>query len=236
MKIKGKCVLITGSAKRGGAELVKTFASAGARVILHCNNSVNDAELLLPTLPGTGHRIIRADFAEMAEVERLISEAGTFDILINNASIFFRPGSPEDINRTGLYHQINFLAPQKLLEAWSKQQLSEACAVNILDQAVLKTGSGGYWQSRYDLMQLTFELAVKLGKQNFRVNAVAPGITETDMMKAVPKEIIDPMIQQIPLRRLGQPEDIANAFVFLASEEASYITGVVLQVDGLARS
>ena len=69
-----------------------------------------------------------------------------------------------------------------------------------------------------------------------QVNAVAPGITETDMMKAVPKEVIEPMIKQIPLRRLGQPEDIANAFVFLASDEASYITGVVLSVDGMART
>ena len=68
------------------------------------------------------------------------------------------------------------------------------------------------------------------------MNALAPGIIETDMMKAVPKEIIDPMIAQIPLRRLGQPQDIANAFVFLASDEASYITGVVLSVDGMART
>lgn len=67
------------------------------------------------------------------------------------------------------------------------------------------------------------------------MDAVAPGITETDMMKAVPKEIIEPLVAQIPLRRLGQPEDIANALVFLASEKASYITGVVLSVDGLAR-
>ena len=83
---------------------------------------------------------------------------------------------------------------------------------------------------------MTVSLARELGPKGIRVNAVAPGITETDMMKAVPKEIIDPMIAQIPLRRLGQPEDIANAFVFLASEEASYITGVVLSVDGMART
>ena len=68
------------------------------------------------------------------------------------------------------------------------------------------------------------------------MNAVAPGIIETDMMKAVPKEVIDPLIRQIPLRRLGQPEDIANAFAFLASEEASYINGVILSVDGMART
>ena len=83
---------------------------------------------------------------------------------------------------------------------------------------------------------MTLSLARELGPKGIRVNAVAPGITETDMMKAVPREVIEPMIRQIPLRRMGQPEDIANAFLFLASDEASYITGVVLQVDGLARS
>ncbi len=79
-------------------------------------------------------------------------------------------------------------------------------------------------------------MAYYLGSEGIRVNAVAPGITETDMMKAVPREVIEPMIERIPLRRLGQPEDIANAFVFLASDEASYITGVILSVDGMARS
>ena len=71
---------------------------------------------------------------------------------------------------------------------------------------------------------------------NIRVNAVAPGITNTDMVKALPKEMIQPLINSVPLRRIGEPEDIANAFVFLASEKASYITGVVLHVDGLSRT
>ena len=83
---------------------------------------------------------------------------------------------------------------------------------------------------------MTVSLSRELGPKGIRVNAVAPGIIETDMMKAVPKEIIDPLIRQIPLRRLGQPEDIANAFAFLASEEASYINGVILSVDGMART
>ena len=93
-----------------------------------------------------------------------------------------------------------------------------------------------YPTSKFAVNGLTLSLARELGPKGIRVNAVAPGITETDMMKAVPKEIIDPLIAQIPLRRLGQPEDIANAFVFLASDEASYITGVVLSVDGMART
>ena len=93
-----------------------------------------------------------------------------------------------------------------------------------------------YPASKFAVNGLTVSLARELGPKGIRVNAVAPGITETDMMKAVPKEVIEPMIARIPLRRLGRPEDIANAFVFLASEEASYITGVVLSVDGMARS
>ncbi len=82
----------------------------------------------------------------------------------------------------------------------------------------------------------TLSLARELGPKGIRVNAVAPGITDTDMMQAVPKEIIEPLIARIPLRRLGTPKDVANAFVFLASDMASYITGVTLSVDGMARS
>lgn len=83
---------------------------------------------------------------------------------------------------------------------------------------------------------MTLSLARELGPYGIRVNAVAPGITDTDMFKSVPKEYVEPLIARIPLRRVGTPEDVANAFTFLASDKASYITGVVLSVDGLARS
>lgn len=109
--------------------------------------------------------------------------------------------------------------------------LSTSSIVRISGQA-----SGvAYPASKFAVNGLTISLARELGPKGNRVNAVAPGITETDMMKAVPKEVIDPLVKQIPLGRLGQPEDIANAFAFLASDEASYITGVVLSVDGMAR-
>ncbi len=93
-----------------------------------------------------------------------------------------------------------------------------------------------YPASKFAVNGLTVSLARELGPKGIRVNAVAPGIIETDMIKAVPKEVIDPMIARIPLHRLGQPEDIAKAFAFLASDDASYITGVVLSVDGMART
>ena len=228
MKIKGKCVLITGSAKRGGAELVKTFASAGARVILHCNNSVNDAELLLPTLPGTGHRIIRADFAEMAEVERLISEAGTFDILINNASIFFRPGSPEDAAAAKLYDRINFQVPKRLLEIFYQMSPPDGAVVNITDCMSLVPGQGSYWQSKKDLTELTIALAVPWAERKLRINAIAPGAV------LPPSWALDSAMSKIlaatPLHRSTAPGDIAELTGFLLT--CPSITGTVIPLDG----
>ena len=93
-----------------------------------------------------------------------------------------------------------------------------------------------YPTSKSAVNGLTWSLARELGPSGIRVNAVAPGITKTDMVAALPEKMIQPLINAIPLRRVGEPEDIANAFVFLASDNASYISGEVLHVDGLARS
>ena len=227
MKIEGKCVLITGSAQRCGAELAKTFAASGAKVIVHCNSSTAEAEKLCAALPGSGHRMIKADLARKDEVASLISHAGKFDILINNASLFFRPGSPEDINGSELYHRVNFLAPRALLEAWAEQNLPEACAVNILDQAVLNPGSGGYWRSRNDLMQLTTKLAKELGYRNFRVNAVAPGPMLPPYWK--PDSRMEKTLPTLPLRRPVSPQDFAAAVKFLCKCDS--ITGAILPVD-----
>ena len=93
-----------------------------------------------------------------------------------------------------------------------------------------------YPASKFAVNGLTKSLARELGRKNIRVNAVAPGVTETDMVASLPKNVIEPLIATIPLGRVGKPEDIANAFLFLASDMASYITGEILQVDGAARA
>ncbi len=93
-----------------------------------------------------------------------------------------------------------------------------------------------YPTSKFAVNGMTLSLARELGPKGIRVNAVAPGIINTDMMRAIPKEVIEPLIARIPLKRLGEPEDIANAFVFLASDKAGYITGVTLSVDGMSRT
>ena len=97
-------------------------------------------------------------------------------------------------------------------------------------------GGVAYPASKYAVNGLTWSLARELGPSNIRVNAVAPGITKTDMVAALPDEVIQPMINMIPLRRIGEAEDIANAFLYLASDLASYVTGEILSVDGAMRS
>jgi 3-oxoacyl-[acyl-carrier protein] reductase/7-alpha-hydroxysteroid dehydrogenase len=136
-----------------------------------------------------------------------------------------------DLNVKGVFN-----ATRAAVEIMEKR--GEGVILNTSSMVSLTGQPSGlaYPTSKFAVNGMTVSLARELGPKGIRVNAVAPGIIETDMMKAVPKEVIEPMIQRIPLKRLGQPEDIANAFVFLASEEASYITGVILSVDGMARA
>ena len=166
---------------------------------------------------------------------------GCIDILVNNAGVSestpFMDYTEDtfdkvmDLNVKGVFNATR-AAAECMVARGSGVILNTSSMVSLTGQP-----SGfAYPASKFAVNGLTVSLARELGPKGVRVNAVAPGITETDMMKAVPKEVIDPMIARIPLRRLGQPEDIANAFVFLASEEASYITGVVLSVDGMART
>ena len=188
---------------------------------------------------------ISPNLASMESVRKAFKEAtekyGCVDILVNNAGISentsFMDYTEEtfdkvmDLNVKGVFNTTR-VAAECMVARGKGVILSTSSMVSISGQP-----SGfAYPASKFAVNGLTVSLARELGPKGIRVNAVAPGITETDMMKAVPKEVIEPMIERIPLRRLGQPEDIANAFVFLASDEASYITGVILSVDGMARS
>ena len=112
------------------------------------------------------------------------------------------------------------------------------CIINTSSMVSISGQPGGvaYPTSKFAVNGMTLSLARELGPSNIRVNAVAPGITRTDMVAALPKEMIEPMTAAIPLRRIGEPEDVANAFVFLASDMASYVTGEVLSVDGAMRA
>ena len=248
MRLKDKVAIITGGSRGIGYATADAFLREGATVIITASSpeTVQKAvEKLQAAHPGRTVGGISPDLSNLGSVRSAFKEAtskyGCVDILVNNAGVSestpFMHYTEEtfdkvmDLNVKGVFNATR-AASECMIARGKGVILSTSSMVSIYGQP-----SGfAYPASKFAVNGLTVSLARELGPKGIRVNAVAPGITETDMMKAVPKEVIEPMIKQIPLRRLGQPEDIANAFVFLASEEASYITGVVLSVDGLART
>ena len=248
MRLQDKVALITGGSRGIGFATAQAFLREGAVVVITAStreNAQRAAEKLKEQFPGARVAGIAPDLTDLKDVQRafrhVAEEFGSLDILVNNAGV--SESTPlsgytqeqfekvMDLNVNG-----TFYAAKAAAEIMEKQGsgviLNTSSVVSVYGQPA----GAAYPASKFAVNGLTLSLARELGPKGIRVNAVAPGITETDMMKAVPKEVIEPLIRQIPLGRLGRPEDIANAFVFLASEEASYITGVVLQVDGLART
>lgn len=248
MRLKNKIAIITGGSRGIGFATADKFLQEGATVILTAStqDSADKAVALLKEkYPDSVVAGISPDLSSLSSVREAFRSAtekyGCVDILVNNAGVSestpFTEYTEEtfdkvmDLNVKGVFNATK-AASECMIARGNGVILSTSSMVSISGQP-----SGfAYPASKFAVNGLTVSLARELGPKGIRVNAVAPGITRTDMMKAVPKEVIEPLISQIPLRRLGEPEDIANAFVFLASDEASYITGVVLSVDGMARS
>ena len=248
MKFKNKIAVITGGSRGIGYATATAFLKEGATVIITASRESTAAaavEQLRKAFPDSTVEGISPDLSDYAQVEaafdRIYRQYGRLDVLVNNAGISESTPLSDytqelfqkvmDLNVTGVFNAAR--AAARLME-----QQGSGVILNTSSMVSIYGQSAGvaYPTSKFAVNGLTLSLARELAPKGIRVNAVAPGITETDMVRALPKEMIDPLIRQIPLGRLGQPEDIANAFVFLASEDASYITGVVLQVDGLAKS
>ena len=248
MRLKDKVAIVTGGSRGIGRATVEAFLREGAKVVLAASSpetagrAVDSIREKMPDAVVEGNYPTLSSYESVKEAfDGVVRKFGRIDILVNNAGVSeatpFTDYTEETFDRVmslnlkGVYSATR-AAVDTMVEQGSGVILNTSSMVSRYGQP-----SGvAYPVSKFAVNGLTLSLARELGPKGIRVNAVAPGITETDMMKKVPKEVIEPMIQQIPLRRLGQPEDIANAYVFLASDEASYITGVVLSVDGLARS
>ena len=248
MRLKDKVAIITGGSRGIGFATAERFLQEGAKVIITASSVANAekaAAKLQEKYPEAVVEGISPNLSSLESVreafEVVIAKYGCLDILVNNAGVSestpFMNYTEEtfdkvmDLNVKGVFNASR-VAADHMAQRGQGVILSTSSMVSVYGQP-----SGiAYPTSKFAVNGFTLSLARELGPKGVRVNAVAPGITETDMMKAVPEAVIQPMIAQIPLRRLGQPEDIANAFVFLASDEASYITGVVLRVDGMARS
>ena len=248
MRLNNKVAIVTGGSRGIGYATVEAFLREGAKVILTASSPAS-AEKAVASLkekyPEAVVEGISPNLTSLESVQAAFGEVlkkyGRIDILVNNAGMSERTllndyteelfDKVMDLNVKGVFN-----ASRAVVDAMTAQGSGVILSTSSMVSKYGQPAGFTYPASKFAVNGMTLSWARELGPKGIRVNAVAPGITETDMMKAVPKSVIDPMIAQIPLRRLGQPEDIANAFVFLASDEASYITGVVLSVDGMARS
>ena len=246
--LNGKVAVVTGGTRGIGFEIVRKYLANGAKVVLFGSRQETVEKALEKLKAENSSWEVEGKFPKLtdaAEVERAVMEVkekfGRIDILVNNAGIsqstpLYNYTAEEfdkviDLNVKAVFYAI--LPAAKIM----KEQ-GGGCIINTSSMVSISGQPGGvaYPTSKFAVNGLTLSLARELGPSNIRVNAVAPGITRTDMVAALPKEMIEPMTAAIPLRRIGEPEDVANAFVFLASDMASYVTGEVLSVDGAMRA
>ena len=240
-----KVAIITGGTRGIGLETARLFKENKAEVIIF-GSKKETVEKAVSELKNEGVEVEGYcpnlnDFNEISQViEKIYNKYGHIDILVNNAGISankkIEDTTPEDfekiinLNVNAMFNMCKAVVPY-MKKNHGGVILNTSSMVSIYGQP-----SGvGYPTSKFAVNGITKSLARELAPSNIRVNAVAPGVTNTDMIVALPKEMIEPLIKTIPLGRIGEPRDIANAFLFLASDMASYITGVVLSVDGAAR-
>ena len=248
MKMKDKIVLVTGGAAGIGKATALRFAEEGAKVIICDVNETAGQE----TLKELGGDVVfyKVNVSNREEVQKWVDEViakyGRIDVIVNNAGIVrdgqlvkFKEGQLVgqmaeadfdlviSINLKGVFNCGQAVAPQMIKQGGGV--ILNASSVVGLDG---NFGQTNYVATKSGVIGMTKVWARELGKYGIRVNAVAPGFIATEILNSMPKKIIDGMKAKTPLRRMGDPRDIANAYLFLASDEASFITGETLRVDG----
>jgi 3-oxoacyl-[acyl-carrier protein] reductase len=241
MRLKDKVAVITGGLRGIGKETAKRFIEQGAKVLLADYQATGADEVLHELGDAQSVQFIQADVTSTVDVEKMVQKAldafGRIDILINNAGItadgFLLKLEEEawqrvlDVNMTGVFKCTKAVIPH-MMEQGSGVILNASSVVGLYGNV----GQTNYAATKAGVIGMTKSWAKELGPKGIRVNAVAPGFIVTDMTAKVPQKVLDIMESKTPLRRLGQAVDIANAYVFLASDDASYINGTVLSVDG----
>lgn len=242
--LKGKVAIVTGGTRGIGLAVVKKFLDNGAAVVL-CGSREETVNKALAEIkserPEAQAEGAWPDLTSLAEVQKMASDVyekyGKIDILVNNAGISARDSiyqyTEEEFDKIMNLNIKAVFNCTRAVVGYMKEQkggsvINTSSVVSIYGQPA----GCGYPASKFAVNGLTKSLARELGADNIRVNAVAPGVTRTDMVAALPKEMVDRLAAGIPLGRVGEPEEVADAFLFLASNMASYITGEILSVDG----
>lgn len=247
MNFSEKTAVVTGGSRGLGRAICLELARGGANVVLCYAGNEAAANETVAACESLGAKAvaIRCDVSKEDEVKALMDAAlktfGRIDILVNNAGISAReplyqydPAAFKnimDLNVTAVFNGCRAVAP--IMKAQGGGAIiNTSSMVSIYGQP-----SGvGYPTSKFAVNGLTRSLARELGRDNIRVNAVAPGVTRTDMVANLPEDMVKRICAPIPLQRMGEPQEVANAFLFLASDLASYVTGEILSVDGAAQT
>jgi 3-oxoacyl-[acyl-carrier protein] reductase len=241
-RLTGKIAVVTGGADGIGRATALRFASEGATVAVWDMNAEKGEQIVAQIVSnGDKAAFIKVNTANFAEVEaatkRVVELFGRYDILINNAGITrdatLKKMTPElwqqviDVNLTGVFNCAKCAADVMTKNGWGR--IINASSVVALYG---NFGQTNYVATKAGLIGITKTLAKELGKRGVTVNAVAPGFILTEMVKKMPPEVLKSMEDKVPLRRLGLPEEIAAVYAFLASDDAAYINGATISVDG----
>jgi 3-oxoacyl-[acyl-carrier protein] reductase len=242
MRLLNKVAIITGGASGIGKETARLFAQNGAKLVIADYNEAAGQTALEELLAlGTEAEFVKADVSNRDDVQNLVNTAvekfGRIDILVNNAGITrdgwlvkMDPAQWDQvisINLTGVF-TCTQLAAGIMMQQGEGVILNAASVVGLYGNV----GQTNYAAAKAGVIGMTKSWAKELGPKGIRVNAVAPGFIVTGMTDKMPEKVLGMMEEKTPLRRLGQPEDIAKAYLFLASDDASFVNGAVLSVDG----
>jgi 3-oxoacyl-[acyl-carrier protein] reductase len=232
--LAGKNALVTGASRGIGRAIAVSLADAGASVVVGYRSGKEEAESLAAEIGG---RAVQADVASAEEARRLVEEAGDVDILVNNAGLT-RDGllarMSDDDWRTVIETNLSsvFYTCRAVTRPMMKKRAGSIVNVSSIVGVHGNWGQTNYAASKAGIIGFTKSLARELGSRNVRANVVAPGYVLTQLTEVLPDEALAAMIEATPLGRAGVPEDVAGAVRFLCSDEASFITGEVLLVDG----
>lgn len=242
MRLKDKVALITGGANGIGKETAFTFAREGAKVVIADFSDAAGEEVVAQLKQqGAEALFVKVDVSNRDSVdamaEEAIAEFGRIDVLINNAGItqdamLTKMTADQwqkviDVNLSGVFHCTQAVVPHMVSQGRGKV-INTSSVVGVRGNI----GQTNYAATKAGVIGMTKTWAKELGRKGINVNAVAPGFIETGMVAKIPEKVIQQIVDKVPLQRLGQPSDIANAYLFLASDESNYVSGTVLEVDG----
>ena len=242
MRLKDKVAIITGAARGIGEATAKRFAEEGAKVVIADMNQ-EDIDVVVNDIVSNGGEALGVivNVTDQGQVENMINETvnkyGKLDIIVNNAGItadstLLKMGEDQwdrviDVNLKGVYN-CGQAAAKVMVEQGSGVILNASSVVGLYGNF----GQTNYAATKWGVIGMTKSWAKELGRKGVRVNAVAPGFIMTPMVAKMPEKVLDMMKSKAPLQRLGEPIEIANAYLYLASDEAAFITGSVLEITG----